>query len=101
MKKIKSILRLIIGICVVIYMIYNSEYLDDLKDTLQKYGVRFDNVTVKNNATQSATNQQDYTEQNNNQKHQQEQSRDNEKQKNNSNSFEDMMDSFKNEGIEE
>lgn len=75
--------------------------LDDLKDTLQKYGVRFDNVTVKTSATQQSGNQQDYTEQHNNHKQQQEQSRENEKQKNKSNSFEDMIDSFTNEGFEE
>jgi len=75
--------------------------IDDLKDTLQKYGVRFDNVTVKTTATQQSTSQQDYTEQNNHQKQQHEQNKENEKQRDKSNSFEDMVNSFTNEGIEE
>jgi flagellar hook-length control protein FliK len=72
--------------------------IDDLKETLQKYGVRFDNVSVKTTATQQNAQNQDYTQQDSNQKQQQEQKRESERQ--DKKQFDEMMNSFTDEDKE-
>lgn len=73
--------------------------IDDLKDTLQKYGVRFDNVTVKTAPAQQSAANQDYTEHEGNaQKQEHEQKRE---EKNNGRSFDDTFSSFTEEQDEE
>ena len=72
--------------------------LDDLKETLQKYGVRFDNVSVKTTVAQQTAQEQDYTQQEGNQKQQQEQKKEQGKQ--DKKQFDEMMNSFTEEGKE-
>ena len=72
--------------------------LDDLKETLQKYGVRFDNVSVKTTAAQQSAQNQDYTQQEGGQKQQHEQKRDSERQ--DKKQFDEMMNSFTEEDKE-
>ena len=73
--------------------------IEDLKETLQKYGVRFDNVTVKTAPSQQSSSNQDYTEQQGNaHKQNHEQKRE---EKNNGRSFDDTFSSFTEEQDEE
>lgn len=72
--------------------------LDDLKETLQKYGVRFDNVSVKTTAAQQSAQNQDYTQQEGGQRQQHEQKRDSERQ--DKKQFDEMMNSFTEEDKE-
>ena len=72
--------------------------LEDLKEALQKYGVRFDNVSVKTMSTQQSPQGQDYTQQEGNQRQQQEQKRDSEKH--DKKQFDEMMNSFTEEDKE-
>lgn len=72
--------------------------LDDLKETLQKYGVRFDNVSVKTTAAQQSAQNQDYTQQEGGQRQQHEQKKDSERQ--DKKQFDEMMNSFTEEDKE-
>lgn len=67
--------------------------IEELKETLQKYGVRFDNVTVKTAAAQQSAANQDYTEQGNAQKHHHEQKRE-ERERDGKQSFDEAFSSF-------
>ena len=71
-----------------------NKNLDDLRDTLQKYGVRLDKVGTTNIATQQSMAHQDYTEQGNSQKQQQGQRQQNEKTAKETERFEDMVSSL-------
>ncbi len=71
-----------------------NKNLDDLRDTLQKYGVRLDKVGTTNIATQQSTAHQDYTEQGNSQRQQQGQRQQNEKSTKEMERFEDMVSSL-------
>ncbi len=77
-----------------------NKHIDELKDTLQKYGVRFDRVNVSTNQTQYPGAQQDYTEQGNSQKHQQEQKQQ-PKEERGAKRFEDMVSSLYEENDKE
>lgn len=67
--------------------------IEELKETLQKYGVRFDNVNVRTAAAQQSAANQDYTEQGNAQKHHHEQKRE-EKEQQGKQSFDEAFSSF-------
>lgn len=77
-----------------------NKHIDELKDTLQKYGVRLDRVSVSTNPSQQSDMQQDYTEQGNSQRQQQEQ-RQQQKEERGAQKFEDMVSSFFKEGSKE
>ncbi len=77
-----------------------NKNLDDLRDTLQKYGVRLDKVGTTNIATQQSTAHQDYTEQGNSQRQQQGQRQQNEKSTKEMERFEDMVSSLTEEDKE-
>ncbi len=70
-----------------------NKHIDELKDTLQKYGVRLDKVAVSTTPPQQSGTQQDYTEQDGSQKQQQEPKQQHKEERGTKN-FEDMVNSF-------
>ena len=70
-----------------------NKHIDDLRDTLQKYGVRLDRVTVSTNPSQQSAAQQDYTEQQGNSQKQQHEQKHQQKESA-AQKFEDMVSSF-------
>ena len=77
-----------------------NKHIDDLRDTLQKYGVRLDRVSVSTTQPQQSNTQQDYTEQGHSQRQQQEQ-KGQYKEERGTQKFEDMVSSFYEEGNKE
>ena len=76
--------------------------IDELKETLQKYGVRFDSVNVRTaSAQQSAANQQDYTEQQGNAQKQQHEQKREEKENRGERSFDEAFSSLTEDEIKE
>ncbi len=77
-----------------------NKHIDDLRDTLQKYGVRLDRVSVSTTQPQQSNAQQDYTEQGSSQRQQQEQQHQ-QKEERGAQKFEDMVSSLYEEGHKE